>query len=185
MKQALASALGYITNHIVTHLPSHRLRRRWYGSIVGVKIGPNSSIHLGCYLWFYGPGQMRRCGVVIGRNSIVNRDCCLDGRAPLRIGDNASISPYVVILTTQHGVNDPDFGLTSAPVVLEDHVWVGTRAMIMPGVRVGRGAVVAAGAVVTRDVEPCTIVGGVPARVIGRRAVEPGYQLRDLSPLFE
>ncbi len=177
--------LSYLTNRIVAYIPSHSLRRWWYRRMVGVRIGPGSSLHLGCYLWFFGPGQVRRTGLIIGRNSIINRDCCLDGRAPLHIGSNVSISPYVTILTTQHGPNDPDFRLTSAPVVLEDHVWVGTRAMILPGVTIGRGAVVGAGSVVTKDVEPLSIIGGVPAQVIGRRSLDPRYELRDLSPLFE
>jgi maltose O-acetyltransferase len=61
-------------------------------------------------------------------------------------------------------------------VVIEDHAWLGTRAMVLPGVTVGRGAVVAAGAVVTKDVPPYTIVGGVPARVIGQRTTDLRYQ---------
>jgi maltose O-acetyltransferase len=177
--------VNYATNHLVSRFPSHTVRRWWYRAVVGVTIGPGSSIHMGCYLWFYGPGQMRRGGLVVGRNSIVNRECCLDARARLRIGDNVSVSPYAVILTTQHAYDDPGFSLTSAPVELDDHVWVGARATILPGVRVGRGAVVAAGAVVTSDVEPLAIVGGVPARVIGRRSVDPAYELENLSPLFE
>ncbi len=181
----MVRVLSYLTNRVIAHVPSHTLRRWWYRRVVGVSIGSGSSLHLGVYLWFFGPGQVRRNGLVIGSNSIVNRDCCLDGRAPLLIGDNVSISPYVTILTTGHGHNDPDFRLTSAPVVLEDHVWVGTRAMIMPGVTIGRGAVVGAGSVVTKDVEALAIVGGVPAKMIGRRQIDPCYELRDLSPPFE
>jgi maltose O-acetyltransferase len=59
------------------------------------------------------------------------------------------------------------------PTVIEDDEWIGTRALIMPGVRVGRGAIVGAGAVVTRDVDPFTVVGGVPARLIRRRDGAP------------
>jgi maltose O-acetyltransferase len=181
----MVRVLNYLTNRVVAHVPSHTLRRWWYRRVVGVRIGSGSSIHLGLYLWFFGPGHLRRTGAAIGNNSIVNRNCCLDGRGPLHIGNNVSISPDVTILTTQHRYDDPAFGLVSAPVALEDHAWIGMRAMIMPGVRVGRGAVVAAAAVVTRDVEPLTIVAGVPARVVGRRRCDPSYELADLSPLFE
>jgi maltose O-acetyltransferase len=96
-----------------------------------------------------------------------------------------SISPDVTILTAQHLHDDATFALTSRPVVVEDHVWIGTRATILPGVTVGRGAVVATGSVVTKDVAPLDIVGGVPARPIGRRNIDPEYVLDTPVPLFE
>ena len=71
-------------------------------------------------------------------------------------------------------------------MVIEDNVWVGTRATILPGVTLGRGCVVAAGAVVTRDVPPLVIVGGVPARPIGTRPERPRHYVLDSAfPLFE
>ncbi|HPU00025.1 MAG TPA: DapH/DapD/GlmU-related protein, partial [Armatimonadota bacterium] len=80
----------------------------------------------------------------------------------------------VHLITAQHDMNDPDFANVLAPIVIEDYVWIGSRATVLPGVRIGRGAVVAAGAVVTRDVAPLTVVGGVPARPIGER--KPGMR---------
>jgi len=103
----------------------------------------------------------------------------------LSIGNDVSISPDVTILTAQHRTDDPLFGLVSAPVVIDDYVWIGTRAMILPGVHIGKGAVVAAGAVVTKDVAPMEIVGGVPARPIGQRGAVPAYALDQPFPLFE
>jgi maltose O-acetyltransferase len=176
--------LNYLTNHLVNRVPSLALRRYWYQRILGMDLDEGSAIFLGCYIWFYGPGQVRRDGVHLGRHSLVNRDCCLDARAPLHIGDNVSISPQVVILTTGHQYEDPDFGLVGRPVVIEDYVWIGTRATIMPGVTIGRGAVVAAGAVVTANVAPKAIVAGVPARPIGHRSLDPAYILAK-PPLFE
>ena len=64
---------------------------------------------------------------------------------------------------------DPGFRAIAQPVIIEDYVFIGPRAIILPGVTLGKGAVVAAGAVVTKDVEPFSIVGGVPAKVIGER----------------
>jgi maltose O-acetyltransferase len=177
--------VNYLTNHVVSHLPFFALRHAWYRHVLGVSIGDGSAIFLDCYLWFYGPGQLRRDGLRIGHHSLINRGCCLDARASLVIGNNVSISPEVIILTTQHRIRDPDFGLESRPVVIEDHAFIGTRAMIMPGVTVGRGSVVAAGAVVTHDVPPMCVVGGVPARPIGQRDVEPRYRLDAGLPLFE
>jgi acetyltransferase-like isoleucine patch superfamily enzyme len=80
------------------------------------------------------------------------------------------------VYTAEHDPQSPTFSVTSAPVVIEDLCYVAAHAVVLPGVRIGRGAVVAAGAVVVRDVEPYTIVEGVPARVIGERTQELRYR---------
>lgn len=178
--------VNWLTNYVVCHIPSFRFRRWWYRRVLGVQIDKTAGVHLGCYIWFYGPGQIRRDGFTIGPHSRINRDCCLDARGPLRIADNVSISPEVTILTAFHRIDDPKFRVESRPVVIEDHVWIGSRATILSGVKLGRGSVVAAGAVVTRDVEPLQIVGGVPARPIGTRPAEAlEYVLDGPFPLFE
>lgn len=181
--------LVYLTNHVVAHVPSFTLRHLWYRRALGIQFGQNAGVHLGAYMWFWSPRAVRRCGVHIGRNSRIDRDCTLDLRSGLTIGDNVAVSPGVMILAGTHDVNDPRF--PDSPVgpyaiAIEDHVWIGTRAMVMPGVTLGRGAVVAAGAVVTKDVPPLTIVAGVPAKPIGMR--NPGatvYELDRPLPLFE
>jgi maltose O-acetyltransferase len=178
--------LNYLTNYVVAHLPSFVVRRLWYQHVLGVRFGRRAGVHLGCYVWFYGPGQVRRDGFRLGAYSRINRDCCLDARGPLQIGDNVSVSPQVVILTASHRWDDPKFRVESRPVVIEDHVWIGTRATVLPGVTLGRGCVVAAGAVVTRDVAPLTIVAGIPARPVGvRPAAATEYVLDSAFPLFE
>jgi maltose O-acetyltransferase len=179
-----AYCLNFATNHIVAHIPSYVVRRGWYRRVMGIEMGPGSAVQLGCYLWSYGPRSNRRLGNGIGARTIINRSCCLDARSGLCIGEDVSISPECTILTTQHDLNHPDFPLQGRAVVIEDHVWIGMRAMILPGVTIGRGAVVAAGAVVTGDVAPLDIVAGVPARVVGRRAIDPRYRLAS-PPLFE
>lgn len=185
MRSAGIRLLVYMTNHVVPHIPSHALRLSWYRAM-GLSIGPGSGIHLGCRILFYGPGQLRRNHVVIGANSIVNRGCTLDCRGPLTIGDNVSISAEAVVLTSSHRWDEPGFGDVVQPVVIEDHAWIGSRAMILPGSRVGRGAVISAGAVRSGDVPPLGVVAGVPARVIGMRPEAAlGYQLENLTPLFE
>lgn len=178
--------LNYVTNEVVSRVPSFATRRWWYRRVLGVDLGAHAGIHLGCYLWFYGPGQLRRGGLRIGDHTRINRDCCLDARGSLEIGANVSISPEVVILTASHRIDGEDFGVETRPVVIEDHVWIGTRAMIMPGVTLGRGCVVAAGAIVTRSVPPMTVVAGVPARPVGNRPERAtAYTLRGAFPLFE
>jgi acetyltransferase-like isoleucine patch superfamily enzyme len=119
----------------------------------------------------------------MGDHSVINQECRLDTRGGITIGANVSISASVVILTADHDVNSDDFAYRSKPVTIEDYVFVGTRAMILPGVKLGRGCVVAAGAVVTKDVPENTIVAGTPAREIGTRNSRLEYQL-DFRPLF-
>jgi acetyltransferase-like isoleucine patch superfamily enzyme len=182
----LVRMLNYATNYVVGRVPSFALRRWWYARVLGIEIARGAGIHLGCYVWFYGPGQIRRDLVRVGENSRINRNCTLDVRGGLEIGADVSISPEVAILSAAHSVSDPGFRVELRRVTIEDHVFVGTRAIILPGVRLGRGSVVGAGAVVTADVPPFTIVGGVPARPIGMRPREAtGYRLDGPFPLFE
>lgn len=116
--------------------------------------------------------------IKIGSYSNVNKRSLLDGRGgELVIGNNVDIAQEVNIWTLEHDYNDPNYTAKGEPVVIEDYAWIASRATILPGVHVGRGAVVAAGAVVTKDVPPMTIVGGVPARIIGKRDVDPKYKL--------
>ena len=178
--------LNYVTNSLVNRLPSFRLRHAWYRRILGITIGAGAGIHRGAYLWFYGPGQVRRSGASIGANTRINRDCCLDLRGRLVIGDNVSVSPEVAIITMQHDLRDADFSLQGGAVTIEDNVWIGIRATVLPGTTVGRGAVIAAGAVASGIVPPLTVVGGIPARPIATRPDDATHYVLDQPlPLFE
>jgi maltose O-acetyltransferase len=129
---------------------------------------------------------VRRTGVRIGAHSRINRDCCLDARGSIHIGDNVSVSPEVAILTTHHRLDSPGFPLESRGVVIEDYVWIGMRATILPGTIIRRGAVVAAGAVARGEIPAMTVVAGVPARPVGMRPPEGlDYVLDGPFPLFE
>lgn len=177
--------LNYLTNHVVTHLPSYTLRHFWYRRVLGIQLDPSAGVHLGCYIWFHGPRATRRMGVHIGKNSHLNRDCTLDLRGGLTIGDNVSVSAEVSIVTIGKLATS-----RSRPegkrVTIEDNAWIGLRAIILPGVTVGRGAVVGAGAVVMQDVPPLGVVVGSPARLMGRRSEEEAdYVLDSRFPLFE
>ena len=102
----------------------------------------------------------------------------LDGRRyKIITGSDVSIGPEATILTLGHDPQSPDFADQGGDVIIGDHVWIAYRAIILPGVRIGDGAVVAAGAVVSKDVEPYTIVAGVPARQVGERSRDLRYQL--------
>lgn len=186
LKLFMVRSLNYLTNHVVCHVPSFHLRHAWYRRVLGISLGRGAVVHLGCYVWFYGPGQLRRDGLVIGAHTRINRDCCLDARGSLRIGENVSISPEVTILTAYHPIDDPEFRVATRPIEIDDYAFVGTRATILAGVRIGRGAVVGAGAVVTRDVPPLAVVAGVPARQVGTRPEEALRYVLDQPPsLFE
>ena len=178
--------LSFLTNYVVNRIPSYSIRHAWYRNVLGIQLGPGAGVHLGCYVWFFGPRNLRRDRLLtIGDRSRVNRDCCLDARGGLWIANDVSISPGVTILTAEHPPADDDFRVETKPVRIEDHVFIGMRAIVLPGVTIGSGAVVAAGAVVTHSVPPLTIVGGVPAREIGRRAHMPSYRLEEAFPRFE
>jgi acetyltransferase-like isoleucine patch superfamily enzyme len=142
-------------------IPSHILRRTIY-RLYGIKIGHNSTIHMGAK--FYDPRN-----IVIGEGTIIGEDVVLDGREKLHIGNNVDFASEVMIYNGQHDINSTDFHATYQPVIIEDYVFIGPRAIILPGVTINKGAVVAAGAVVTKNIEAYKIVGGIPAAVIGER----------------
>jgi maltose O-acetyltransferase len=109
---------------------------------------------------------------------VINFGCLLDGRVyPIVTGADVSIGPEASILTLGHDPQSPDFTDRGGPVTIGDRVWIGYRALVMPGLNLGEGAVVAAGAVVTKDVAPYTIVAGNPAKEIGTRNRDLRYQL--------
>ena len=115
--------------------------------------------------------------IAIGEHVTIGDTCFPDGRSGLSIGDSVNLGSHVRIYTREHDVDSPSFAETGAPVRIADHAWVASHSIILPGVTIGQGAVVAAGAVVTKDVEPFTIVGGNPARPIRRRNDDLRYQL--------
>jgi acetyltransferase-like isoleucine patch superfamily enzyme len=116
-------------------------------------------------------------GITIGDHSIIGSRAVLDGRRGLSIGNNVNMSSEVMIFTLQHDYNDPIFSAVGESVTIEDHVWIGPRAIILPGVTIGEGAVVWAGAVVTKNVEAYTLVGWVPAKKIASRNKNINYLL--------
>ena len=162
MRPFLSEIRLFCCNHIVSHIPSHRLRMLFYRKIMRFNLGERATVFLNCRFDCAN-------GLTIGSTSVINQGCRLDSRGGLCIGNNVSISEQVCILTADHDPNTPDFRGRVRPVVIEDHVFIGTRAMILPGVTLYRGAIIAAGAVVSRNVKAMDIVGGVPARSIGTR----------------
>ncbi len=134
-------------------------------SLIGRQVGVNFRLFPPFYTDF---GK----NITIGDNVFINSGCHFQDQGGIYIGDGDLIGHNVVIATVNHDL-DPANGRknTYLPVKLGNHVWVGSNAVILPGVTVGEWAVIAAGAVVTKDVPPYAVVGGVPAKVI--KTVEP------------
>ncbi len=147
--------------HLVGHIPSHYVRRFFY-RLAGIQIGAGSTIHTGAR--FYNPSN-----ITIGKDSILGEGIVLDGRDTIKIGDHVDIASEVMVYNSQHDIHSDDIHAISAPIIIDDYVFIGPRAIILPGVTLAKGSVVGAGAVVTKDVAAFTIVGGVPAKVIGER----------------
>jgi acetyltransferase-like isoleucine patch superfamily enzyme len=151
-------------------VPSHLFRRFFY-TLSGLKIGKKSTIHCGAR--FFNPQN-----ITIGKGTIIGDHAFLDGRAPLVIGSHTAIASHILIYNAQHNIHSPDFEAIIKPVEIGDYVFIGPRVTILPGVKIGNGAIVAAGAVVTKDIPSYQIWGGIPAQKIGdRKNKKPTYHL--------
>ena len=123
--------------------------------------------------------------IYLGNNVIINRNVMLDGRgAKIIIGNNVDIAQETNIWTLEHDVKSENHKVTAGDVIIEDYVWIASRVTILPGVHIGKGAVIATGAVVTKDIPPLTIVGGIPAKIIGKRNGNLNYTL-NYKPWFQ
>jgi acetyltransferase-like isoleucine patch superfamily enzyme len=164
------SSVAYAWNHWLRNVPSRHLRGAFLQAWLGA-LGAGTGVQMGCRF-------LHGRKVFLGERNVVNFGCLFDGRKfPIRTGADVSIGPEASILTLGHDPQSATFEDRGGEVVIGDRVWIGFRALVLPGVKLGEGAVVAAGAVVTRDVEPFAIVAGVPARKIGERNRRLDYRL--------
>lgn len=159
-----------VFNRLIASFPFWFFRRALFRGF-GMKIGERSVIDSGSY--YLEPSKL-----VVGIGSHINEGCLLDARGGVIIGNSVSISHQVKIMTGSHDINSNDFKGVFAPVRIEDYAWVGVGAIILKGVTIGRGAIVAAGAVVTKDVPPMKVVGGVPAHEIAVRQGKLVYECK-------
>ena len=150
-----------LSTTIIPSLPSQSLKN-WGMRKMGVKMSKNVK--------FYDGFQVRNPkGLIIEDGVNIGPKVLLDARKGLTIRHSAVIAYDAIIWTLNHDYNDTNFVTKGAPVEIGAYAWICSRAVIMPGVSIGEGAVIASGAIVTRDVPPYTIVGGVPAKQIGIR----------------
>ena len=161
-------ALTLWGNRIVNKLPSRHMRR-WFYLLLGANLGKK------CF-------PCRRVeillpkGLELGEGVTVGWFAELDARGGIKVGHDTNISSHVKLITGSHDIDDPDFTADFLPIHIGHHVWIGTGAMVLQGVKIGDGAVVAAGSVVTKDIDPWTVVGGVPARFIRTRAKRDAHK---------
>lgn len=168
-KVLAGSVLAFAYNGFVGRLPSRTLRSLYLRGYLA-RFGRGTGVQMGCRF-------LNGRKVFLGDRNVINFDCLLDGRRyAIRVGNDVSIGPEASILTLGHDPQSADFADKGGEVIIGDRAWICYRAIVLPGVSIGEGAVVGAGAVVSRDVEPYTIVAGSPARVIGNRNRELSYR---------
>lgn len=160
-----------VLNHAVNRIPLIGPRMRAYQrfGVTFEDVG-QTTIMLGAEVW--APHSLS-----VGARSIIGRDCVVDARGGIAIGRDVNITSHAKLMTAKHVIDDPDFGGEYTPITIGDRVWIALGAIVIGGVTIGEGAVVAAGAVVTRDVAPFAIVAGLPARQVGERARTLRYEL--------
>ncbi|MCA1661553.1 MAG: acyltransferase [Novosphingobium sp.] len=170
-RRAIAGALvAWLYNAFIGRTPSRTLRhaflRLWLADL-----GERSGVQLGCRF-------LNGRKVSLGPRSVINFGTLIDGRRfPVSIGADVSIGPEAAILTLGHDPHSTDFADRGGEVRIGDRAWIAYRAIILPGVTIGEGAVIAAGAVVSEDVPAYAIVAGNPARQIGERPRDLTYRL--------
>jgi acetyltransferase-like isoleucine patch superfamily enzyme len=171
MRLFFGGMAAFLYNSMVGHLPSRTLRKLYLKSWLG-KMGTETGVQVGCRF-------LNGRKVHLGERNVISFGCLLDGRKyQITTGADVSIGPEASILTLGHDPQSAEFADRGGNVVIGNRVWIGYRAMILPGVTIGEGAVVGAGAVVTKDVESFSIVAGNPARRIGERNQDLNYRLK-------
>jgi acetyltransferase-like isoleucine patch superfamily enzyme len=172
----VGSMLAFAYNGIVGRLPS-RILRSTYLRLYLARFGPGTGVQMGCRF-------LNGRKIHLGERNVINFGCLLDGRRySIRTGNDVSIGPEAAILTLGHDPQSPDFADKGCDVTIGDRVWIGFRAIVLPGVSIGEGAIVGACSIVTKDIAPFTIVAGNPARAIGTRSAGLTYQL-EFSPFL-
>ncbi len=151
----------WFLNSIVSGIPSLHIRRG-YMRFVGVKMTSDVCVYRGVEI----RGAKK---LVIDKGSTIGPKVLLDARNGLKIGKCATIAYEAVIWSMNHDYNDIHFSSNGSLTEIGDYVWICSRSIILPGIKIGEGAVVASGAIVTHDVSPYTVVAGIPARVVGKR----------------
>jgi maltose O-acetyltransferase len=141
--------------------------RRYLISLLGVQLGSRTIVRGGSYI--YG-GKL-----TTGKNCQINRSCYFDFTEKIVLGNNVVVGHGATFITAKHDIGNATQRASAVlgySIVIEDGVWIGANTTLLPGITVGKGAIVAAGAVVTKNVPPNTVVAGIPAKVIREMSCE-------------
>lgn len=168
IKNIVDSLITFWLNHIITHIPCKPFRKMNY-NLARMKIGAKTQIDMNQYI--LAPYKLK-----IGNGCHINQGCFIDARGGVQLNSNVSVSHYVKIVSGSHDVQSKSFDGKFKPIIIDDFVWLGIGSTILQGVKIGKGAVVCAGAIVTKDVLPYEIVAGIPAKKIGERNKKLDYK---------
>lgn len=176
-KPALSGWAHQFLHQVLDLLPP--LCRTWLWTVLLKKFGKDTLIDYGCFIRY--PWT-----VEIGSYSAINHGCRIYGAfavpgITIRIGSHCALGPNVQIYAAGHDYRTLYLHHVASSVAVDDFVWIGAGSIILPGVHIGEGAIVAAGAVVTKDVPPYTVVGGVPAKTLSFREMSAESDVVDKS----
>ncbi len=165
-------------NILINKIPSHNIRLLWL-RLGGARIGKRSTV-------WRNTEVLGMNSLVVGEDSCIAWHCQIDARAGLIIGDHVAVASYVKIIAGSHDLEAAEFWSISAPIYIEDYVWIATGALIGHGARLGRGSVVTANTLVSKEVAPYKIVGGSGAKPMGERPHNLNYKVggKGLFTLF-
>jgi acetyltransferase-like isoleucine patch superfamily enzyme len=158
-----------LSTAVVCHGPLRWLRMAWLRAS-GAQLGEGAAV-------FWGTTVFNARDLSIGARSVVSFRCVLDARGGLAIGEDVVVASDVQLVTGGHDVDDPGFPAFFRPIRIGDRAWLTSRVTVLAGATVGEGAVVAACALVTEDVPPYAVVGGIPAKVVRERARDLSYRI--------
>ena len=167
--KCLYYAIVLMGNMVVNKIPSRHLRK-WFYQLLGAKIGKHTVICRRADILF-------PMGLDLADHVAVGWFVDLDARGGITVGHDTNISSHTKFITGSHDIDDPQFTASFLPITIGHHCWIGTGAVVLQGVAIGDGAVVAAGAVVTKDIPAFEVWGGVPARFIRKRNPECEYRI--------
>lgn len=157
----------------LSYTMSHHIRNIIYRNVCDMQLADDAVI-------YFGTEVREPQNIIIGKGSVIGDQSILDARNGIIIGRNVVFATNVRIWTEQHDHRDPWFRCETQEhksVIIDDRAWIGSHTIILHSVHIGEGAVVAAGAVVTKDVAPFSIVAGVPAKKVGERNHNLLYEL--------
>lgn len=179
LNKFLRGGINRFLDYNISTFPSNHIRK-WFYKGLGAKIGNNVIFHFETEI---------RCHykLKIGKGSIIGDNAILDARSGLELGENVNISSNVSIYTLQHDHRNPYFACPTNKkmnVTIKNRVWLGSNVIVLPGVTIGEGAVCCAGCVVTKDIEPYTVVAGIPAKKVGERPKNLIYEFKGKTCRF-